>query len=82
MAGYDPELDKLVWTHFIEGDKTEIAFSIYQYGNNPPKLGIARRYFTKGDDEPKFKKLGRVSKEEALRLLEVLPLAIEKLNIC
>lgn len=81
MAGYDPEKDKLIWIHFIEGEgKTEIAFSIYQYGEHPPKVGMARRYFVKNDPDPRFKKLGRVSKAEAERIFETLPLVIEKLG--
>ncbi len=77
--GYDPEKDKQLWTHLMEG--SDIILSVYQYGDSPPKLGLARRYSVKGNDEPRFKKLGRVTKEEALRILALLPLAIEKLNI-
>jgi len=76
---YDPEKDVLLWEEAIEGDKkTEIVFSIRQYDISPPKLGLAKRYFTK-EGEGKFKKLGRLSKAEAKKLLKKLPKAIKEL---
>ena len=76
---YDPEKDILLWERAIEGDKkTERVCSIRQYDISPPKLGLAKRYFTK-DGEGKFKKLGRLSKAEAEKLADFLPNVIEKL---
>ena len=75
---YDPDKDILLWWKPVKGEgKTDIILSVYQYGSNDPKLGIARRFTKNG--EPKFKKLGRLSKTEAENLLEVLPEAIQKL---
>ena len=79
MSGYDPEKDELVWSKFLKADKnTEIAITVHQYDGRDPKLGLAKRYFTRNGDA-KFKKLGRLSKGEAEKLLNALPTAIEKL---
>lgn len=76
---YDPEKDKLLWEQSVEGDKkTEIVISIRQYDTQAPKLGFAKRYFTR-DGEGKFKKLGRLTVAEAVRLAEFLPDAITQL---
>lgn len=76
---YDPSKDKLIWEQSIEGDKkTEIVISIRQYDTQAPKLGFAKRYFTK-EGEGKFKKLGRLTTAEAVRLAEFIPTAIEQL---
>lgn len=76
---YDAAKDKLIWEQSVEGDKkTEVVISIRQYDTQSPKLGLAKRYFTK-DGEGKFKKLGRISKVEAERLLGILPIAIKEL---
>ena len=69
----------MLWEQSVEGEKkTEIVVSIHQYNTSAPKINFAKRYFTK-EGEGKFKKLGRLTKEEAERLLELLPVAIKEL---
>lgn len=79
MSGYDPEKDKLIWSVSLDGDKkSKIFLSIHQYGDAQPKLGLAKKFFTR-EGEEKFKKLGRLTKEEVEKILGVLPTVIEKL---
>jgi len=76
---FDNSKDHVLWEESVEGDKnTEIVVAIRQYEGSAPKVQFSRRYFTKGG-EGRFKKLGRLSKEELERLIEFLPSALEQL---
>ena len=75
---YDASKDKVLWEESVEGDKsTEIVVAVRQYEGSDPKVQISRRYFTQAG-EGKFKKLGRLSKEEVEKLVEFLPNALNE----
>ena len=65
---YDATLDKQVFTKGWEGEGTKISVSVYSYNNGPKKLQISRENFT-ADGEPRFAKLGRLTKEELEAIL-------------
>ncbi len=73
---YDATLDKQLFTKSWEGEGTKISVSIYSYNGGISKLQISRENFT-ADGEPRFSKLGRLTKEEAEA---VLPLFQEALG--
>jgi len=76
---FDNSKDHVLWEEAIEGDKnTEIVVAVRQYEGSDPKVQFSRRYFTKGG-EGRFKKLGRLSKDEIEKLAEFLPTVLEQL---
>ncbi len=75
---YDATLDKQVFTKAWEGEGTKISVSIYSYNGGINKLQISRENFT-ADGEPRFAKLGRMTKEEAAAVLPNIQEAIEKM---
>jgi hypothetical protein len=76
---FDQSKDHVLWEESVEGDKkTEIVVAVRQYEGSEPKVQFSRRYFTQGG-EGKFKKLGRLSKDELKNLIEFLPAALEQL---
>jgi len=71
MAGYDPELDKVLqkW----ECEETGLLVSINQYGNGEPKLQIGPRMLKKPDgSQGRTVKSGRLTIEDVLWLYEIM----------
>ena len=60
---YDSSLDKQLFAKSWEGDGTKITVSIYSYNNGPKKLQISRENMD-AEGQPRFSKLGRMTKEE------------------
>jgi len=76
MAGFDPSLDKELFSKTAEFEKTNIKVAVMQYNEGIKKLQISRENFN-ADGEPRFAKLGRLTKEEAEA---VLPLFQESIS--
>jgi hypothetical protein len=75
---FDQSKDHVLWEDSVGGDKnTEVVVAVRQYEGSDPKVQISRRYFTQGG-EGKFKKLGRLSKDELKNLIEFLPTVLEQ----
>ena len=72
---YDSSLDKQLFTKAWEGDGTKISVSVYSYNNGPKKLQISRENVD-AEGEPRFSKLGRLTKEEAEAILPHLQEAL------
>jgi len=72
---YDATLDKQLFAKSWEGEGTKITVSIYSYNNGVKKLQISRENYT-ADGEPRFAKLGRLTKEEAEAILPNLQEAL------
>ena len=72
---YDSNLDKQLFTKAWEGEGTKISVSIYSYNNGEKKLQISRENFT-AEGEPRFAKLGRLTKEEAEAVLPLIKEAL------
>ena len=75
---YDASLDKQLFTKGWEGEGTKISVSVYSYNNGVKKLQISRENFT-GEGEPRFAKLGRLTKEELEAILPALQEALGQL---
>jgi len=76
MAGFDADKMKKIKEVDLDG----IVISVSTYDNGPAKVGINRYYAKQGDDgkeEIRFRKLGRLSTEEAKGIVEFLPELIE-----
>ena len=75
---YDSSLDKQLFTKSWEGEGTKISVSVYSYNNGPKKLQISRETFG-AEGEPRFAKLGRLTKEELQAILPLLQEAVPSL---
>ena len=71
MAGYDPELDKLIkeW----KNEETGLLISIQQYGEGEPKVQIGPRILKKKDGSDRApSKAGRLSVEDIMWLYDII----------
>jgi hypothetical protein len=71
MAGYDPELDKLIkeW----KNEETGLLISIQQYGEGEPKVQIGPRILKKKDGSDRApSKAGRLSVEDIMWVYEII----------
>lgn len=75
---YDAALDKQLFAKSWEGEGTKITVSVYSYNNGPKKLQISRENYT-ADGEPRFAKLGRMTKDELQAVLPFLQEAVGQL---
>ncbi len=79
MAGYDPEMDKVLekW----ESPETGLMVSINQYAAGEPKLQIGPRMLKKPDGSPgRTVKAGRLTIEDVLWLHEIIDEVKDKLS--
>lgn len=75
---YDPSLDKQLFTKAYESEGMKISVSVYSYNNGVKKVQIQRE--TVGPEgEPRFAKLGRLTKEELEAILPLLQEAVTQL---
>ncbi|MFH1578160.1 MAG: hypothetical protein ABIC18_03710 [Candidatus Omnitrophota bacterium] len=76
---YDPNLDECLFQEPYETEASRLTVSVYSYNKGPKKLQIARE--NKGaQDEFRFAKLGRLSKEEASRVLPLIQKALDYMD--
>ena len=75
---YDSSLDKQLFTKAWEGEGTKISVSIYSYNNGIKKLQISRENFG-AEGEPRFSKLGRLTKDEAQGILPLIQEALAQM---
>jgi hypothetical protein len=71
MAGYDPELDKLLkeW----KNEETGLLISIQQYGEGEPKVQIGPRILKKKDGSDRApSKAGRLSVEDIMWVYDII----------
>lgn len=74
---YDSSLDKQLFTKFWENEGTKVSVSIYSYNNGPKKLQISRENID-AEGQPRFAKLGRMTKEEVEGILPFLQEALSQ----
>ncbi|MFH2057855.1 MAG: hypothetical protein ABIJ59_03030 [Pseudomonadota bacterium] len=71
MAGYDPELDKMLkeW----KNEETGLLLSIHQYGAGEPKLQIGPRMLKKKDGTDRApSKAGRLTIEDVTWIYDII----------
>lgn len=76
---YDSSLDKQLFSKSWEGEGTKITVSIYSYNNGAEKLQISRENFD-AEGQPRFAKLGRLTKEESVNVLPLIQEAVNQLK--
>ena len=72
---YDSSLDNQLFSKSWEGEGTRIVVSVYSYNNGPKKLQISREN-QDADGNPRFSKLGRMTKDEVQNILPFIQEAL------
>ena len=73
---YDASLDVVSFKEVKDFGDTRITVGVFSYNEGPKKLQLSRE--NKGaNDEWRFAKLGRLTKEEAKEILPIMMKAVE-----
>lgn len=75
---YNADLDKELFTKAWKGETTRIRVRVFSYNDGPKKLQITREN-KDNEDNFRFTKLGRLTKEEAEGILPLIKEAIEQM---
>ena len=76
MAGFDPNLDMNKFSESVEFEGTRITVGVFSYNEGQPKLQISRERIN-AEGGTSFAKLGRMTKEEAEKVIPLIQKAIE-----
>ena len=76
---FNPELDKELWKKEVQIGKFALDVKVMQYGEGQAKIQIGRVQKEVPEDEGRFMKLGRLTKEEAEAILPLFKEAIENM---
>ena len=76
---YDNSLDEKLFAKSYDTDNGRLTVSIYSYNGGQKKIQISRETKDK-QDNLKFSKLGRVSKDEMEALMPILQEALAKMS--
>ena len=68
MAGFDSSLDKELFSKSAKFENTTVKVSVMQYNEGMKKLQLSRENLN-AEGEPRFAKLGRLTKDEAESIL-------------
>ena len=77
---FDPNLDQKLWSESADFEATRITVSIMSYNDGAPKIQISRENFSQTRNDYSFAKLGRLTKDEAGKVLPLLQKAIENMH--
>ena len=75
---FDKNLDKELFHEEVEFELTKITVGVFAYNNGTPKLQISRENRS-SEGEFTFNKLGRMTKEEAEKVIPLMKKALEKM---
>lgn len=76
---FDKSLDKEIFSEDVEFELTKITVSVFSYNGGAPKLQIGRKNRNPETGEWMFAKLGRLQKEEAVKMPELIAKALESM---
>ncbi len=76
---FDKELDKQIYEEEIEMGNNIIKVGVYSYNEGPKKMQLIRQSKTQ-EGELRFAKLGRLTKEEAEKVIPAMQKAFEKMD--
>jgi len=77
---YNPEQDKTLWNDEVRVGKFTLEVKVMKYGENgQPKIQINRLQKETPEDEGRFMKLGRITKEEAEAIMPLVEKAIDNM---
>ena len=75
---YDQSLDVATFKETKEFGETRITVGVYSYNEGPKKLQLSRENMN-ANEEWRFAKLGRMTKEEAKEVTPIIMKAIEQM---
>jgi len=75
---YNADLDKELFGKAWEEERTRIRVRVFSYNQGPKKIQITREN-KDSEDQFRFTKLGRLTKEEVEGILPLLKEALEKM---
>lgn len=75
---YDSELDQKLFSENWENERCRITVSVFSYNGGPGKVQITREN-KDAQNNFRFTKLGRMSKEELLAVLPLINNALQKM---
>jgi hypothetical protein len=73
---YEKSLDVETFKEVKDFGETRITVGVFSYNNGPKKLQIVRENKTQ-EEEWRYTKLGRMSKDEAQEILPIIMKAVE-----
>ena len=76
---FNPELDKTLWSDEVRVGKFVLEVKVMQYGEGEKKIQIGRVQKEVPEDEGRFMKLGRLTKEEAEAVLPLFQEALKNM---
>ena len=76
---YDSSLDDNLYSKSWENESGRVTVNVYSYNNGPKKLQISREN-RDGQNELRFAKLGRMTKDELEAILPYLKEALEEMK--
>lgn len=76
---YDPSLDEEVFKETKEFEETRVSVGVFSYNGGVKKLQLSREN-QNANEEWRFAKLGRMSKEEAQEIIPILTKAVEAMQ--
>lgn len=76
---YDASLDEKVFSKSWEGEGTRVSVSIHSYNKGTKKLQISRENYD-AEGNPRFAKLGRLTKDELKAILPFLEEALPQMD--
>ena len=79
MAGFDKSLDKEVFGEDASFETTRIRVSVMSYNEGQNKLQLSRENLNPDDGEWRWSKLGRMTKDEAEKVLPLYEKALENM---
>ncbi len=79
MPAYDPSLDEKLFTKSWESDSSRISVSVHSYNKGTKKVQISRENKT-SDDDYRFAKLGRLTKEELEAIIPFIQEAVQNMD--
>ncbi|MBN1385993.1 hypothetical protein JW968_03370 [Candidatus Woesearchaeota archaeon] len=77
---FDKNLDKELFGETIEFETTKLRVSVFSYNDGAPKLQVSRENLQPSNGEWRFSKLGRMTKEEAEKVVPVMQKAIGSMS--
>ncbi len=76
---YDQSLDVAKFKETKDFGETRITVGVYSYNEGPMKLQLSRENMN-ANEEWRFAKLGRMTKEEAQEVIPIMAKAVEQMQ--
>ena len=77
---FDKSLDKELFSESIEFEVTKVTVSVHSYNEGTPKMQLSRKNRNMDTGDWTFSKLGRMTKEEAEKVIPLMEKALEAMQ--